>query len=75
MFQFNLSLLCSQTGGVAIVQRFASVRHHLSSRRLHVIPIGSVAANIKEIRGTVLLTQFHFAIYSLYDSVTDTCQP
>ena len=21
------------------------------------------------------LTQFHFAIYSLYDSVTDTCQP
>ena len=28
-----------------------------------------------EIRGTVLLTLFHFAIYSLYDSVTDTCQP
>jgi hypothetical protein len=30
-----------------------------------------------EIRGRSegLLTQFHFAIYSLYDSVTDTCQP
>jgi len=24
--------------------------------------------------GTVLLTQFHFTIYSLYNTVTDTCQ-
>ena len=35
---------------------------------------GAWADNDAKIRGT-LLTQFHFAIYSLYDSVTDTCQP
>ena len=26
------------------------------------------------ISGTVLLTQFHFAIYSLYNTIADTCQ-
>jgi len=36
-------------------------------------PLSSTISGRQKIRGTVLLTQFHFAIYSLYDSVTDTC--
>ena len=37
--------------------------------------LGMPFSSFCKIRGTVLLTQFHFAICSLYDSVTDTCQP